>query len=43
MDRVRSTRPLLNVQPEPCGVHHDVVRPTLVTVTLRWEAGDDEL
>ena len=43
MDRVRSTRPLLNAQPVPRGVHHDVDDPIPVTVTLRWETGEEEL
>lgn len=43
MDRVRSTRPLLNAQRVPPGLHHDVDRPIPVTVTLRWETGDEEL
>jgi len=43
MDRVRSTRPLLNAQRVPPGVHHDVDQPIPVTVTLRWETGDEEL
>jgi len=43
MDRVRSTRPLLNAQPVPRGVHHDVDRPIPVTATLRWATGDEQL
>src|SRR6478609_4529401 len=36
-------RPLLNAQRVPPGVHHDVDQPIPVTVTLRWETGDEEL
>lgn len=42
MDRVRSTRPLLNAQPVPRGVHHDVDRPIPVIATLRWATGEEE-
>lgn len=43
MDRVRATRTLLNAQPVPPGVHHDVDQPVPVTVTLRWATGDEQL
>lgn len=43
MDRVRDARPLLNARPVPAGVHHDVPEPIPVTVTLRWESGDERL
>lgn len=43
MDRVRSTRPLLNAQPVLRGLHPDVERPIPVTVTLPWATGDEQL
>lgn len=43
MDRLRAVRPLLNSHPVPPGVHHDVQHPVDVTVTLRWEDGDEQL
>jgi hypothetical protein len=42
MDRLRATVPLLNAQRVPPGVHHDVFDPIPVTVTLRWETGEEE-
>ncbi|NKY08968.1 hypothetical protein [Cellulomonas hominis] len=43
MSRVRAAVPLLNAQPVPKGTHHDVDHPIPVTVTLRWETGDEQL
>jgi hypothetical protein len=43
MDRVRGTRPLLNAQRVPPGLHHDVTDPIPVTVTLRWGTGEEQL
>lgn len=43
MDRVRDARPLLNAHPVPPGKHHDVPDQIPVTVTLRWETGDEQL
>ena len=43
MDRIRAVRPLLNAHPVPPGVHHDVQQPVDVTVTLRWEDGNEQL
>lgn len=38
-----AARPLLNEREVPPGVHHDVADPPPVTVTLRWETGDEEV
>lgn len=43
MARVRAAVPLLNARPVPRGTHHDVDDPIPVTVTLRWETGDEQL
>ena len=42
-DRARAQIPLLNGRPVPPGKHHDVQHPIPVTVTLRWETGDEQL
>ena len=39
--RVSAGVPLLNARPVPHGTHHDVDDPIPVTVTLRWETGDE--
>lgn len=43
MDRVRAQVRLTNAHPVPPGQHHDVPDPLPVTVTLRWETGDEQL
>lgn len=41
--RLAAQVPLRNAHPVPPGVHHDVQHPIPVTVTLRWETGDEQL
>lgn len=43
MSRLRAAVPLRNAHPVPPGTHHDVDRPVPVTVTLRWDTGDERL
>lgn len=43
MARVRAAVPLLNGQPVPAGVHHDVDHPIPVRARLRWRTGTEEL